>query len=223
MALHLNLLHEQILEQRQRQRDPLKIGIMALSGVGALLFLYYGWNAYQTLAIKARLFNVERDWAKVEPTVTAAQNRANELNGMVKTTGVLDDYIEHRFFWGPFLGRVARCVAPNTQLTAIEGSVDPEKGVNVTIEGVAAAREPRSAAEDLRQMLAEQLNQGGYGDVRVEFKALDDLETIVNVGGTSTAMAHYILSISFNPAPKTTASPAPTRRAPRKTESDASN
>jgi hypothetical protein len=223
MALHLNLLHEQILEQRQRQRDPLKIGIMVLSAVGALLFLYYGWNAYQTLAIKARLSNVERDWAKVEPTVTAAQKRANELTGMVKTTAVLDDYIEHRFFWGPFLERVARCVAPNTQLTAIEGSVDAEKGVTVTIEGVAAAREPRSAAEDLRQMLAEQLNQGGYSDVKVEFKALDDLETIVNVGGTSTAMAHYILSISFNTGPKTTASPAPNRRAPRKTESDASN
>jgi len=45
MALQLNLLHEQILEQRQRQRDPLKIGMMVLMGIGALLFLYYGWNA----------------------------------------------------------------------------------------------------------------------------------------------------------------------------------
>ena len=63
MALHLNLLHEQILEQRQRQRDPLKIGTMVLGGIGALMALYYGWNAYQTLAIKARLSAVERDWA----------------------------------------------------------------------------------------------------------------------------------------------------------------
>ena len=30
MALHLNLLHEQIEAQRQRQRDPLKLGMMAL-------------------------------------------------------------------------------------------------------------------------------------------------------------------------------------------------
>ena len=58
MALHLNLLHEEILQQRQRQRDPLKIGMLVLSSCGALLFLYYAWNAYQTLEIKAKLTSV---------------------------------------------------------------------------------------------------------------------------------------------------------------------
>jgi hypothetical protein len=199
MALALNLLHEQILEQRQRQRDPLKIGTMILAGIGALLALYYGWNAYQTLAIKSRLSAVERDWAKIEPKVTAAEKRSDELNGIVKTTAVLDDFIDHRFFWGPFLERLARCVAPNIQLTSVEGNVFEEKGVTVSIEGVAAAREPRSAAEDLRQMLSEQLAEGGYADVKVEFKALDDLDTIANVGGQSVAVAHYILSVTFQP------------------------
>lgn len=211
MALHLNLLHEQILEQRQRQRDPLKLGMMAIIGVGALLFLYYTWNAYQTLSIKSRLSAVDKEWAKVEPTVTAAQKRSTELNNIIKTTTVLDDYIEHRFFWGPFLEKIARCVAPNTQLTSLEGSViDDNKSVSVTIEGVAAAREPRSAAEDLRQMLGEQLADGGYSDVKVEFKALDDLDTIVNVGGSSMAMAHYILAINFSTTPKSKAKPSPT-------------
>src|SRR3954471_10434736 len=103
MALHLNLLHEEIFEQRQRQRDPLKIGMYALFGVGALMFLYYMWNAYQTLEIKSRLGTVQRDWAKVEPRVTSAQKRAAELNEMVSTTKVLDGMIENRFFWAPFL------------------------------------------------------------------------------------------------------------------------
>ena len=49
MALLLNLLHEEITQERQRKRDPLKLGIIALSTFGALLFLYYGWNAYQTI------------------------------------------------------------------------------------------------------------------------------------------------------------------------------
>jgi hypothetical protein len=40
MALHLNLLHEEILEQRQRHRDPLKIGILVLVSCGVLLFFY---------------------------------------------------------------------------------------------------------------------------------------------------------------------------------------
>jgi hypothetical protein len=209
MALHLNLLHEEILEQRQRQRDPLKIGMMALIAIGALLCLYYLWTAYQTLAIKARLGAVERNWAKVEPKVTEAQKRSAELTGIISTMRVLDRMIDDRFFWAPFLQKLSRCVAPNAQLTSIEGSVDEDKGVVVTIEGVSAGREPRSAAEDLRQMLLEQLGQS-YRDVKVEFKTLEDLDTIVNIGGTNMAMARYVLTVTFNPstAPKTTATPA---------------
>jgi hypothetical protein len=210
MALHLNLLHEEILEQRQRQRDPLKIGMMLLAGFGALLCLFYLWTAYQTLAIRGRLSAKEHDWTKIEPKVTAAQKRSAELNGIISTMRVLDQMIDDRFFWAPFLQKLSRCVAPNAQLTSIEGTVlDEEKGVAVTVEGVSAGREPRSAAEDLRQMLLEQLGQS-YRDVKIEFKTLEDLDTIVNVGGTNMAMARYILTVSFNPHPaaKSTATPA---------------
>ena len=201
MALHLNLLHEQILEQRQRQRDPLKIGMLILVGCGVVMFLYYSWNAYRTLEMKARLNAIERNWAKVEPKVTAAQKRVGELQGIVKTTRGLDDYIENRFFWAPFLQKVARCVAPNAQLTSLEGSVlDENKRVNVTLEGIAAGREPRAAAEDLRQLLLEQLGQS-YSEVKVEFKTLEDLDTMVNLGGTHMPTARYTLGINFNPAP----------------------
>ena len=199
MALHLNLLHEEISEQRQRQRDPLKIGMMIVAGIGALLFLYYGWNAYRTLAIRSQLSAVESDWAKVEPKVTAAQKRAAELTNIISTTRVLDVLIDDRFYWAPFLQKLSRCVAPNAQITHMEGSVsDDNKAVMVTIEGVSAGREPRSAAEDLRQMLIEQLGQS-YSDVKVEFKTLEDLDTIVNVGGTTMAMARYVLSVNFSP------------------------
>ena len=214
MALHLNLLHEEILEQRQRQRDPLKIGVMLLVAFGVLMFLYYMWNAYRTLEIKGRLSAVEREWAKVEPTVTTAQKRSAELSNIIKTTRVLDEYVTGRFFWAPFLQKVTRCVAPNTQLTSIEGSVlEDNKGIAVSLEGVAAGREPRSAAEDLRQMLTEQLAQS-YSEVKVEFKALEDLDTMVNVGGTNMAMAHYVLAVNFNPTPAAkspAAAPAPSR------------
>ena len=211
MALHLNLLHEEILEHRQRQRDPLKIGMMVLGGFGALLFLYYMFSVYRTLEIKSRLSAVERNWTKIEPEVTAAQKRVAELEGVIKTTRALDDYIENRFFWAPFLQKVSHCVPPNTQLTNLEASVlDENKGISVSLEGVAAGREPRSVAEDLRQMLIEQLGHG-YRGVKVEFKTLEDLDTIVNVGGTNMPMAHYILAINFNPGPmaKSAASPTP--------------
>jgi hypothetical protein len=212
MALHLNLLHEEISEQRQRKRDPLKIGMMVLIGIGALLFLYYIWNAYRTLEIKRRLSAVQADWSKVEPKILAAQKKSDELNGIIGTTRVLDEIIANRFYWAPFLDRVARCVAPNTQLTGLEGTIGEDKLVHVSIEGVAAGREPRAAAEDLRQLVLEQLAKN-YSAVKVEFKTLEDLDTIVNVASVNMPMARFVLSLSFNtPATsKAAATPAPAR------------
>jgi Tfp pilus assembly protein PilN len=216
MALQLNLLHEEILEQRQRQRDPLKIGMLLLSGLGAILFLYYAWNAYQTLNIRSKLSTVDAEWKKVEPNVTQAQKRSAELTDLINTTRVLDDFIDNRFFWAPFLEKLSRCVPPNAQVTSLEGQIQDEEkggGVIVTIDGVAAAREPRSAAEDVRQMLLEQLSKS-YKDVKAEFKTLEDVETVASINGTSFPMARYILSLSFNPSAtaKPAATPAPGRR-----------
>ncbi|PZR74068.1 MAG: hypothetical protein DLM73_08880 [Chthoniobacterales bacterium] len=215
MALHLNLLHEEQLQQRQRQRDPLKIGMMVLGTLGALMVTYYLWNAYKTLEIRNRLSQVEHDWAKVEPKVTAAQKRSAELNSIISTTKVLDGIIDTRFFWGPFLEKISRCVALNAQLTSIEGNILDDKVV-VAIDGLAAGREPRAAAEELRQLLLEQLGPG-YKDVKVEFKTLEDLDTIVKIGGANMAMAHFAINVSFSTgaAKAKPAAPAPRVRTPK--------
>ncbi|HEY0368705.1 MAG TPA: hypothetical protein VGC85_03840 [Chthoniobacterales bacterium] len=200
MALQINLLHEQITEKRQRQRDPLKLGIYAMAGVGALMALFYMWRGYQTLEVKSRLSSAQAEWAKIEPKAHAAEKRSTELNGIINTTKVLDEMIEGRFFWGPFLERVSHCVAPNAQVTSLEGVIrDDNKLVTVTIEGVAAGREPRAAAEELRQLLSEQLGQA-YSDAKVEFRTLEDLDAIVKIAGANMAMARYTLGITFSPA-----------------------
>lgn len=217
MALHLNLLHEQIAEQRQRQRDPLKIGLMVLGALGAIMLLFYMMKAYQTLAIKSQLSAVQQEWSKVEPKVTAAQKRSQELTAIINTTKVLDTMMEGRFYWGPFLQKLSRCVAPNAQLMSVEGSVsDDNKLVTLLIQGIAAGREPRSAAEELRQLLTEQLGDS-YSEVKVEFKTLEDLDTLVNVAGTNMAIARYALNVNFKPESplKPGASPA-TARNPKK-------
>ena len=209
MALHLNLLHEEILEQRQRQRDPLKIGMMVLGALGALMLAYYLWNAYKVLEIRTRLGQAQHDWAKVEPKVTAAQKRSAELNGIISTTKVLDGIIEGRFFWAPFLEKLSRCVAMNAQLTSIDGTVLDDGKISIVIEGLAAGREPRAAAEELRQLLLEQFGQS-YGDVKVEFKALEDLDTIVNIGGSNMAMARFGINATFSTvATKPSPTPGP--------------
>ena len=196
MALHLNLLHEEIAEQRQRQRDPLKLGSMALAAIGALMVLFYVFKAYQTLEIKNRLGHVQSDWSKVEPTVTAAQKRSAELTSTISTTKVLDTIVEGRFYWAPFLQTLSRCVAPNAQLTNLDGAVE-EKLVTVSLEGTAAGREPRAAAEELRQLLAEQLS-GRYANAKVEFKSLEDLDTLITVAGANMPVARYTITVTFD-------------------------
>ncbi len=198
MALQLNLLHEEISQERQRKRDPLKLGIMALSGFGLLLFLYYGWNAYQTMQIRSELNAAQGEWQKVEPKVTAAQQRAEELRQIIDSTKVLDSLIEQRFYWAPFLAQVAHCVAPNLQVTGLDGSVvEGDGSIAVTLEGLAAAREPRAAAEDFRQLLSEQLEKN-YNQVKVTFRNLEDLDTMVNLSGIPTPSARFVLNVTLN-------------------------
>ena len=151
MALQLNLLHEEFTEERQRKRDPLKLGVMGLIGIGVIFFLYYAWNAYETIQIKSQLNTAEAEWQRVEPNVTAAQKRATELHQIIDSTKVLDGSIEERFYWAPFLATVSHCVAPNIQVTSLDGSlVEADHSITVSLEGLAAAREPRAAAEEFR-------------------------------------------------------------------------
>ena len=210
MALQLNLFHEEISQQRQRQRDPLKLGVIALIAFGAILFLYYGWNAYQTLHIKSELSDAQSEWNKVEPKVTAAQKRAADLHKMIDGTKVLDGIIDARFYWAPLLATLSHCVSPNIELTTLGGSVnDSNSLVTLTVEGIAAATEPRAGAEDFRELLSEQLAKN-YSDVKVEFRNLEDLDTVVNLAGAPTPSARFVLNVSFNPASPSSANAAAT-------------
>jgi len=219
MPLQLNLLHEEILQQRQRKRDPLKLSIYAGIGIGALLVLNYLWTGYRVLEGKSHLNWVQSEWSKIEPKVTAAQKRAEELNGIISTTKTLDTYIDRRFYWAPLLEKVAHCVTPNIQITALEGAVEDDKGITITLDGVAGGREPRGVAEDFRQMLLEQIGKG-QPTVKVEFKTLEDLDTTVSVGGNNVTTAHFVVMVGLDPFPKP-AEPAPSDRKsrPRKEES----
>ena len=124
-----------------------------------------------------------------------------ELRQIIDSTKVLDGLIDGRFYWAPFLSIISHCVAPNVQVTSLDGSIsEADHSVAVTLEGVAAAREPRAAAEDLRQLLIEQLDKN-YSSAKVTFKNLEDLDTLVNLSGVPTASARFVLSITLDPKP----------------------
>ncbi|MGH8164672.1 MAG: hypothetical protein ACREP1_10095, partial [Rhodanobacteraceae bacterium] len=169
---------------------------------------------YQMLEIKSQLSVAQSEWAKVEPKVTAAQKRATELHNIIDGTKVLDGLIEARFYWAPLLATVSHCVAPNIQLISFDGAVgEGAKPINLLVEGIAAAREPRGAAEEFRELLMEQLAKS-YSDVKVNFRNLEDLDTTVNLAGTPTASARFVLSVSFDPKPPVPDAATPAASAP---------
>jgi hypothetical protein len=168
---------------------------------------------------KRHLSGVQGEWAKVEPKVTAAQKRAEELNGIINTTKTLDTLIDRRFYWAPLLEKVAHCVTPNMQITSLEGTVEDEKGITITLDGVAGGREPRGVAEDFRQMLLEQIGKG-EPSVKVEFKTLEDLDMTVSVGGNNVTTAHFVVMVGLDPFPKSAeAAPSERRSKPKKEDS----
>jgi hypothetical protein len=57
--------------------------------------------------------------------------------------------------------------------------------------------------------LSEQLAQS-YTDVKVEFKTLEDLDTVVTVAGATMAMARYNIGVTFNPLSPEAAKAVPT-------------
>src|SRR5256886_12923431 len=219
MHLQLTLLHEEILGQRQGQRGPLRLSICAGIGLAVLLVLSYVWTGYRVLESKSRLNAVQGEWAKIEPKVPAAQKRAEELNDIISTTKTLDGFIDRRFYWAPLLEKVAHCVTPNIQITALEGAVEEEKGISIPLDGVAGGREPREVAEDLRQMVVEQIGEE-QPSVKGEFETREDLDTTVSVGGNNVTTAHFVVIIGFDPFPKPP-EPAPSERQskPKKEES----
>jgi hypothetical protein len=94
---------------------------------------------------------------------------------------------------------------------------EQSKAITISLEGTAAGREPRAVAEDFRQMLLEQVGQAQPA-VKVEFKTLEDLDTLVSVGGTNVPAAHFIVSLSLNSGSKAPASGPAERKGKSKKE-----
>ena len=134
-------------------------------------------------------------------TCGAKACRGNLNGSIIGTTKTLDTLIDSRFYWAPLLEKVAHCVTPNIQITSLEGAVEDDKGITITLDGVAGGREPRGVAEDFRQMLLEQIGKG-EPSVKVEFKTLEDLDTTVSVGGNNVTTAHFVVMVGLDPFPK---------------------
>lgn len=213
MALHINLYHEVQQQQRARQRDPLKLGILAMALIALAFAGYYVFRIGSVHEVTMRLAAAEEDWRKLEPKAKQAKTRENELNEAIRTSENLVKRVEERFYWAPVLAHIMANVPRGVQITKIHGELnaDAAKGNYITITGLSSGNEPRTVAEDLRTALNDKF-AASYQGVTASFKSLEDSEEPAVFNGRTVRTAHFTMDLHVIAAAPT---PAPPVRTPK--------
>jgi hypothetical protein len=202
MPLHLNLLHEQLAQRAQRKRDPLKLGLYALCGVAVLFVVYYLVRVGTAASLNSQLVAKRLEYSKkFELPLKNADAREKEFSRTTAAANALTARVENRFYWAPLLDVLLRTVPREVQLLGFCGNDDPkEKTVAFTLEGVAAGREPRAAAEQFRITLANNLN-GKFGkdsaSVRFRSGALEETRNSVALDGRQQLTARFTIEVTL--------------------------
>ncbi len=209
VAISINLLHEKHAQERQRQRDPLKLGVYVLGGIIACFILYYlfAWFSAQ------RIFNQRDDlkgrWEKKQREAAAVTQLEIDMKSMAAASTALTNRIEKRFFWGPVLDTIYRVVPAEIQLINFGGS-NPRKADAITmqLDGIAAGTEPRAVAEKFRLALLGALD-AKYREIREKaglppqpsgisclFRVLEDQPGVTaKIDGKDLPTAKFVMDI----------------------------
>lgn len=206
MPLTLNLLHEEQKQLQARQRDPLKLGMLALVGVALLFMGYYAYRLIGSNTLTSQLHARQAEWARQEPLSRAALAQETELNLTLGAATAVTRRIEERFYWAPLLGTVQRIVPAGVQILSLSGSNDlTTEKVVIGVEGIAAGAEPRAAAEQFRIALADALSKRFTGTV-ASFRSLEEATATVALAGKTLPTAKFSIDITLK---KSAAVPTP--------------
>jgi len=198
MALYLNFYHEVQKQKLQRQRDPLKIGIMILLVIAMGFIAYYFWRLEAVQKAKNELVRVSNDWKTAEPKEKAALVRKDELDQMQKLADSLAHKVENRFYWAPLLEHILQVVPSNIQITGLDATVSNagQKRVTLVVSGISSGIQPRTAAEDLRTTFQTKLS-ANYQQVTAIFRSLEDSTETVQLGGKNLPTSVFTIDVTL--------------------------
>jgi Tfp pilus assembly protein PilN len=215
VAISINLLHEKHKLERQRQRDPLKLGAYLLGGIIACFLAYYlfSWFSVQ------RVFNDRDDlrarWEKKQRDATQVTQFEAEMKSTSAASNALNVRIEKRFFWGPVLDVLYRTVPGEIQLTNFIGSSPRRVDLaSIQLDGIAAGTEPRAVAEKFREALLAAL-RAKYRDVSCLFRQLEDQAGVTaKFDGKDLPTAKFVMDVRMR-KPFAAAAPTPAPPPPK--------
>lgn len=198
MALELNFFHEQLQLQKQRNRDPFKLGMLVLLVVAIVLLVFYFIRAEQVYSLRRQRMALEADYQKLAPKQAEAVKLEQSLAALLKTSEKVLGRIESRFYWAPLLEQITQAIPRNVQLTQLRGSIAPDNANKIVVDigGVAAEKEPRIAAEGVRSALAVKMNESYVADVT--FQALEDGTETASLDGRNLPTAHFNIRLELS-------------------------
>lgn len=213
MALTINLLHEQQKLERQKQLDPLKLGIYFIVSIIAFFVAYYAYEYFGSQSKFGRRDDLKAQWSKKEKELSGIAQAESEAKATTALSTLLTYRIDNRFYWGPFLETLAKNVPTEVQIISLNGTnVRKSEIVSVVLDGIAAGPEPRAAAEKFRNSLIAGIGTN-YKGVTVTFRTLDEAGGTARVDDKDLPTARFSLRLEFRkpfspvPPPPT---PAPT-------------
>lgn len=210
MPLHVNLYHEVQRQERARQRDPLRLGMLGLLVIAIGFVAYYFVALEQAHAIGAQFGTLQAQFNQLDPKATAAKARQAELNDALTNSDTMTKEIEGRFYWAPVLDQILQTVPNTVQLTHVaadQGNTITNTNL-LTITGISSAAEPRKEAEALRIALTNRLGRQ-FKNVTSAFKTLEDSDQIVMLDGRRLATANFTIEFQLQLKDAADSAPAP--------------
>jgi Tfp pilus assembly protein PilN len=211
MPLHINLYHEVQRQERARQRDPVRLGMLGTLVIAIGFVANYFIVLEEAHSVGIRYSGLQDEFSKLDPKAKDAKARQAELNDEITASDTMMKNVDSRFYWAPVLDQLVKSVPRNIQLTHV-GADAPGSATSpgvLTLTGISSAAEPRKEAEALRTALQARLNAECKGVTSV-FKQLDDSDEVVVLDGrrlpTATFTIEFQLQMADPPAPP---APAP--------------
>ena len=218
MFILTNLYHEVHQTERERKRDPLKLGLYLMTLIGIVMVGYYFLRMSQIHASTADYRTARGEWTKLEGEQTDAAKKETEGNALIANALKLFKDIEQQPQVTPLLNALGRLTGKNIQLIKFSFGVEGNKGLAI-VQGVNYALETKDGENSARPMSEEYrlaLNNMDTerDDYVARFTSLDEAEPAV-FDGEKYVGANFTITIQFTPKGITEVAPNPVQR-PRK-------
>jgi len=215
MPLHVNLYHEIEQQEIARQRDPLRLGMLAVLIIAIGFAVNYFIVLERAHIVGIHYADAQTAWSAIEPKAKAAKTRQDQLNTAIQASDAVMKAIDSRFDWAPILQEILKTTPRSVQLTHVSADVpEDEKAItsSITICGISGAVEPRKQAESVRTELDARL-ASRFEHVSSVFKELEDSDQFVLLDGRRLATATFTIEYQIQLRDPIAAATPPPRRA----------